>query len=308
MNFHIGIKSDPILHRYSYPWLFEFMLNNDVHYLQLGSFFELYSLELDYFRELRASAEEYDVSISSCFTAHRELGGFFAGNKYFEKVAKVNYKRFIDVASVLGASYVGSNPGAVFRDRPDSKRPGIECYLENMKYLMAYAFEKGLRGLTIEPMSCSFEPPSLPEEIRFMMDTLSDYHSAHADTVPVYLCGDISHGVRDQSGRTVADNESLFEGAIGSMCEFHFKNTDSMYNHTFGFSLAEPDRGIVTLERVRRCVFDNSALWPVDPVIGYLEINGPKVGRDYLDYLLEGQLQESVDALKAVFRRSPDMK
>jgi hypothetical protein len=47
-----------------------------------------------------------------------------------------------------------------------------------------------------------------------------------------------------------------------------------------------------------KTVFDiarrRAAYWPVREVVGYLEIGGPKLGRDYSDYKLERQLEESI--------------
>ena len=72
----IGVKSDPILYRYNFEWLFEIMNKTGTEYLQLGSFFELYSVEDDYFHMLKEKADEHKIQIKSVFTAHRELGGF----------------------------------------------------------------------------------------------------------------------------------------------------------------------------------------------------------------------------------------
>jgi hypothetical protein len=44
-------------------------------------------------------------------------------------------------------------------------------------------------------------------------------------------------------------------------------------------------------------------LFPVKYPIGYLEISGPKTGRDYSDRLLRKSLSESLLALKNVFEK-----
>ncbi|MBI4976746.1 MAG: hypothetical protein HZC28_04650 [Spirochaetes bacterium] len=292
----IGIKSDPVEYRYSYDWLFDFLERHEIRYMQLGSFFELYSLEDDYFKRLRDNALAHRVTIKSVFTSHRELGGFFTGEKAIEKVARRNYERLIEIASLLGADYAGSNPGAAYRDRESAKDAGIECYLSHMKELMGYAKYRGLKALTIEPMSCHAEPPSLPEEIDYMLRTLGGHHRTDPFTVPVYLCGDISHGVADRNRRVLHDNYELFAMEIPYMCEFHFKNTDSAFDKTFGFTDEETGRGIVDLKRVFTMVAEGQ--WPVDEVVGYLEIGGPKLGRDYSDHLLESQLAGSFDNLR----------
>jgi len=301
MAIGIGVKSDPVEYRYSYEWLFELMRRQGVTLLQLGSFFELYDLPEEYFAELRSLAHTYGIRIKSVFTAHRELGGFFTGNIRLEQVARKNFETLIRAASVLGADFVGSNPGAVYRDRPEEKSRGLERYAAHMKELSHLAKELGLKGLTVEPMSCLAEPPSTPEEVRSLMTLLGDYHAKHQEsTVPFYLCGDVSHGVMDRDFKLVHGNLELFELGIPWMCEFHFKNTDAVFGSTFGFGPEERKQGIVKVEEVVAIARRNATAWPVQDVVGYLEIGGPKIGRDYSDHLLEKQLTESLSHIQSV--------
>lgn len=313
MTLELGIKSDPIEYRYSFDWLFNLMDRLDVRHMQLGSYFELYQLPDVYFTELRRRAADSGIRISSCFTAHRELGGFYTGNAHLERVARRNYERLIRIGGIVGADYVGSNPGAVYRDRPQDKAGGIACYLRHMRELQHIAAEEGLSGLTLEPMSSQFEPPSLPHEIDHMMDTLNASGmgasgmgargtnasgAGRPATVPAYVCGDVSHGVADADGNVVHSNIDLFKHAIPHMAEFHFKNTDERFDSTFGFTADERARGIVDPAEIVRIARTNMDRWPVERVVGYLEIGGPKLGRDYSDPLLDGMLAESVSYLK----------
>ncbi len=302
MQISLGIKSDPIHYRYSYDWLFDLMDELDLRYLQLGSFPELYSLEDGFFLSLKERAAARGVMIKSCFSSYRELGGFFSGDRYLQKVSRRNYERYIEIASLVGADSVGSNPGSVYRDRLESKDQGIQIYLDNMKELMALACDEGLEFLSIEPMSCLAEPPSLPEELDHMLGTLHTHHqSAGGSTVPVYVCADISHGVADSSGRVIHDNWSLFENQIPFMAEFHLKNTDARFNATFGFSPEDLPSGIVDLSRLRRIIDRNQENFPLDHIVGYLELVGPKLGRDYSDYLLRDKIVESVVHIRSFF-------
>lgn len=302
MKFELGVKSDPIEYRYSFEWLFALMRERGVANLQLGSFFELYQLEDGWFVDLRATAASYGISIRSVFTAHRELGGFFSGDPAMERVARRNYERLIEAAALVGASYVGSNPGAVPRDRMSAKAGGIRRYLDFMKEMMAVARGLGLKALTIEPMSCGAEPPSAPEEIRSMLGELAAHHAREpGGTVPAYLCGDISHGLADSEKRVLHSNVELFELELPMMCEFHIKNTDPVFGSTFGFGEEERRRGIVDLAELARIVLGRSSDWPVPLVVGYLEIGGPKLGRDYSDHLLGDRLAESLEAIEAAF-------
>ncbi len=160
---------------------------------------------------------------------------------------------------------------------------------------------KGLKGLNIEPMSCRAEPPTFPEETDYLLTTLQTYHQQRPSTVPVYLCGDISHGYADEQGHVIYDHYSLFQHHIPYMVEFHFKNTDSIFHSTFGFTREEQEKGIVDLERVKKLIESHEAQWPVEEVVGYLEIGGPKLGRDYSDCQLETLLEGSFQSLIDVF-------
>lgn len=300
----LGLKTDPINTRYSYEWLFDLLAEEKIRFVQLGSFFELYHLETDFFHEVRGAAEERGLRIKSVFTAHRELGGFFVGDPRWERAARRNYEKLIAVAQAVGADYCGSNPGAVPRDRLASKTAGIACYLAHMRELMAVGRGAGLKGLTVEPMSCLAEPPSTPEEIEQMLGALEAWHRSHRETtVPVYLCGDISHGVADDSGRVIHTNEDLFRMQIPRMAEFHFKNTDPLFHSTFGFDPDEEKRGIVDLRALRDLCLARAGRWPVEEVVGYLEISGPKVGRDYSDPQLGAVLRSSLRRLREVFEK-----
>jgi ribulose-phosphate 3-epimerase len=305
MKIHLGIKTDPIQNRYSYDWLFRFMEDRGIPHLQLGGFFELPLVDDGFFLELRKKALRCGIRIKSVFSSHRETSGFFYDDKYMEKAARLIYEKFIHAGSLVGAAYVGTSAGSLPRDLMDKKETGIERYFFHMKELMHLAKEKGLEALTIEVMSCSAEPPVFPEEIDRFTTYLSDYHEKNPkSTVPVYLLGDISHGFADRNEKVIYDNYELFEHSIPRMCEFHFKNTDAIFNSTFGFSekTGNPETdGIVDLARLRAIVDRNESKWPVAEVTGYLEIPGPKLGRDYSDYKLENMLHDSFEAIKKHF-------
>jgi len=301
MALELGIKSDPIEYRYSFDWLFKLMQEQSVQFLQVGTFFELYSLDDEWFLELRALAKTYGIKIKSVFTAHRELGGFFSGDGRMEKAARKNYERLIEVAAVLGADTVGSNPGAVFRDRMTYKPAGIECYKRNMQELSHYAYSLGLKALTIEPMSCLAEVPTLPGEVASLMGELAAYYDSNKSTsVPFYLCGDVSHGYADSEKKVIHGNMELFDRFLPLMCEFHFKNTDAIFGSTFGFGPQDLQKGIVDVAEIVRLVRRRHSELPVDEFVGYLEIGGPKLGRDYSDMLLGAQLAQSLGHIKSI--------
>ena len=302
MKLNLGIKSDPVNYRYSFPWLFRLMAEEGVTELQLGSFFEIYHLDDSYFAKLRKQAADHGVRIDSLFTAHRELGGFFREDPEWVPVARRNYERFIEIGALLGARAVGSNPGALPRDLMGLKEAGIERYLGHMKELMHFARDRGIEWLTIEPMSCLAEPPTIPSEIAHMGEILTDYHHAHASsTSKVGYCSDISHGYVDQQGERGFSHIELFEATLPWMYEVHLKNTDTVFGSTFGFEPMNLENGIVDVSVFRDILLSKADQCPVDEMTAYLEIGGPKLGRDYSDCQLEDQLRQSIRYLKDAF-------
>ena len=303
LTLRIGVKTDPTHYRFSYEWLFRLLAEEGVKYVQLGTFFEIYQLPDEYFIQLRSQAEDFGLVIHSIFTAHRELGGFFIDRPGWESVARRNYERLIEVGSLVRAGSVGSNPGAVYRDRMKTKQRGIECYIRHMKELMGYAHEKGVPWLTVEPMSCLAEPPTLPAEIRLMADQLQAHHDEHREnTARPGFCADIAHGYADQEGRVVHDHLELLEVTLPYLYEIHLKNTDRRYCSTFGFGPQERCSGMIRIEPVRDMLLANARTLPVDQLVGYLEIGGPKLGRDYSDKELADQLRASLRYLGEVWR------
>jgi len=302
----LGIKTDPIEYRYSYPWLFRLAAEEGVEYIQLGSTFEFYLLPDDFFHWMREQAERAGVRLYSLFTAHRELGGFFRNEPGWEEVARRLFERYIQIGGILGAQSVGHNPGAVLRDEMHTKPQGIARYLKHFRELMHFAHEQGVPWLTIEPMSCLAEPPTLPEEIRQMGQELAAYHNQHPHTTArMGFCADVSHGYADEQGSVVWDNLQTFEATLPYLYEVHLKNTDALFHTTFGFSQEERARGVVQVERFRDLLHASAHLLPVDRVVGYLEISGPKLGRDYSDIHLEKALRESLRYLRATWCAPP---
>jgi ribulose-phosphate 3-epimerase len=171
-----------------------------------------------------------------------------------------------------------------------------------MKLLGEHARRCGLKALTLEPMSSSFEPPSTPEEIDWICGELARHHQANPGrSVPTYVCADISHGLCDEHRAVVVSNTELFTAGARWMAEFHFKNTEADYGATFGFSEAECARGIVELPRFRELCAATANAWPVQEMVGYLELPGPKLGRNYTDGKLGAALRSSLASLRAVF-------
>lgn len=181
------------------------------------------------------------------------------------------------------------------------KKSGINCYIENMKSLMEKAYFEGIEWLTIEPMSCLAEPPTLPDEIDSLARELNNFHAVTPRTCRVGFCGDSSHGYADRNGKTVWDNIQLLKAGVPYLYEIHLKNTDSRFDSTFGFSEEERQKGIVNIPSLRDFLFANAGELPVSELTGYFETGGPKTGRDYSDWLLEDQLRSSLRYLRENF-------
>ncbi len=292
LSFTIGLKTDPILYRYSFDWLFDLLVDEGIPLVQLGSFFELYQLDDAFFVELREKAESRGLRIQSVFTAHRELGGFFAGDPDWERVARKSFERLIEVGALVGASHVGSNPGAVHRDRMDLKPAGIACYLKHMADLLTYAGQLGVECLTIEPMSCLAEPPTTPAELASMAPRL-DGNRAPGDARIGY-CADTSHGYADENRKVVWPHLELLEAAVPYLEELHLKNSDAVYHSTFGFNDAERAAGVIDLQQVAARLEANADKLPRKDIPAYLELPGPKLGRDYSDAELVSELRASL--------------
>jgi ribulose-phosphate 3-epimerase len=139
---------------------------------------------------------------------------------------------------------------------------------------------------------------------------LAAYHAAHPkSTAKPGYCADVAHGYADASKKVIFDNLQLLEAALPYTCEIHLKNTDKLFNSTFGFSPTEQERGIVKVPDVRDFLLARAAALPVQTLIGYLEIGGPKTGRDYSDCDLEQALRGSLRHIKETFptRAAPTM-
>lgn len=296
MTVELGIKSDPVLYRYSFDWLFDLMSELEVPHLQLGSWTEMYWLPDRSFERLRSSATSRGVSITSCFTSLRELGGLLSSDPDLQAVAAERYKRLIDIGAIVGARSVGSNPGAILRDRMEEKPAAIERYLTAMEEIRLYAERAGIEVLTLETMSSIAEPPTTKDEITYFMERLNPEPSS--PSVPIYICSDVSHGYADDTGTAVQSNLELFEHAIPWTWEIHLKNTDSRFHSTFGFG-SEP--GIVDLGEIARLISSHAGAFPTDRLIAYLELPGPKLGRDYADNQLESQFRSSFGAIHREF-------
>ncbi len=301
LQLELGLKTDPIEYRQSFPWLFRLLREVGVNRVQLGTFFELYHLPDEWFVQLRGVAAEFGIEISSLFTAHRELGGLFRTDPAWHTVARNNLRRLVEIGALLGCDCVGHNAGAVMRDEMERKADGLRRHIEFMKELLDYAGTLGVGCLTLEPMSCPAEPPAVPGEIRWIGEELGRWSAAHPGASAFGYCADVSHGIVDSNGDLLHPPLEVLEAALPWLRELHLKNTDARLEHTFGFAPGEVDAGIVDPGGVRDFLLEHAGRLPVPRLTGYLEIGGPKLGRDHSDRELERELRESLRFLQRTF-------
>ena len=301
LQLRLGLKADPIEYRYSYEWLFRLMAEEGVQHLQLGTFFELYQLPDQWLLRLRDCAKDFGIAISSILTSHRELGGYFQTETAWHRVARKNHERLIEIGGLLGAKSVGSNPGSTLRDQLGAKSEGMKRYLRNLKELLLLARRLRVERLTMEPMSCLAEPPTLPEEIAGWARELEAFRKDHAEAAAFGYCVDVSHGYADKDRVIRHDHMALIAACLPWTTELHLRNTDASYTATFGFTEEERKKGIVDAAAIRDLLLCKADLLPVEELVGYLEIGGPKLGRDYTDGALAEQLRGSLKYLRETF-------
>jgi len=305
LTWTLGLKTDPIETRYSYPWLFRLLAEEGVRHVQLGTFFELYQLPDSFFLQLRGQAAEHGIAISSVFTAHRELGGWFRFEPGFLNVSRKNLRRLIEVGGLVGAESVGFNAGAVLRDRPQDLKPGHTAFQREFTDALRFARDRGVGTLTLEPMSTWAEPPTLPEEIKAMGQTFAAVHAADPyGTARFGYCLDVAHGYLNPAGVVVHDHWALMEATLPWLHELHLKNTDARYHSTFGFGPGT-ENGIIDLAAVHHFVSGKLADLGIPGPIAYLEVGGPKVGRDNTDSQLEAELRASLRAIQNLTTDAP---
>ena len=141
-----------------------------------------------------------------------------------------------------------------------------------------------------------------------MAEELAAYQQSTPGTAQIGYCSDISHGYFNQDKSVCINHIDLFKASLPWLYEVHLKNTDALYGSTFGFEPKNVEKGIVDLAEIRKLIDDNSDLIPVETLHCYLEIGGPKLGRDYSDHELDYQLRASLEYIKEHFMQAAPAK
>ena len=87
----------------------------------------------------------------------------------------------------------------------------------------------------------------------------------------------------------VSITSQLLEATLPYLYELHLKNTDAAFNSTFGFTRQDRQKGIIDVAPIPPAAAGEQRRLPVQGLAGYLEIGGPKLGRDYCDPKLEAR-------------------
>ena len=303
MTVHVGVKSDPIENRYSFDWLFGLMAEQHVGWLQLGSSFPFFHAEAEWFRDLSRRAERRGIRIESTYSSYREMTGFFAADPHLEAASRFAWERLIQVAVVGGRLFRGIELrlGAPRPPRREGARPravlpppeGALAHREGRRPLGAVhrAHVVALRA-AIDPRG---DGPGDPGNGR-----------VPRGRSPPARCPSSSAPTSPTASRTATGGWWSTTGACSRRASRTRASSTSRTPTTgstgpSGSPRRSARRGIVDLERFRALIDANADRFPVQELVGYLELPGPKTGRDYTDNLLGSALGESLAALKAVF-------
>jgi sugar phosphate isomerase/epimerase len=204
------------------------------------------------------------------------------------EVAKIFFKRAIDMTSEMGVEEIGTPLGGMSdRDSNDEKRKE-EIYswtIESVHELCRHAKLRGLKRIVIEPTPLATEIPynvsgtvKLIEELRGRTD------------VPVGILLDWGHVLYEPLMKNEAKMELWLEKCKDYIQCFHLQQTDGQLDRHWSFTRA----GIVDPEYVENV----SEKYKVRDLIQYLEILYPF---EVTDAFVRDDMRKTVD----IVRRSP---
>ena len=110
---------------------------------------------------------------------------------------------------------------------------------------------------------CNKAVDALPSELVEIAGELSAYHLRFPDdTARVGYCFDISNGYIDKDRVQRHSTIELLKTALPHVTELHLKNTNSLLESTFGFTLEDKTRGIVDAASVRDYLLTHADVLP----------------------------------------------
>ncbi len=193
-------------------------------------------------KRISAACDRYGTRVTSTFT-----GAFTRVNHLAHPDAEVRahwvgwFKRFADLSVDLGASAMGSHFGIfTHRDNGDSLRRE-ERRRQNITHwheIAAYAKDKGLSGLTWEPMSISREQG----------ETLAECHRLQRDVnvgapLPFGICLDVDHGDVSSADPADTDPYAWLTSFAAESPQIHLKQSSKDKGGHWPFTKANNERG-----------------------------------------------------------------
>jgi len=192
-----------------------------------------------------AAVAKYDITIHTLMTGGlTRLGLLMSPYEELRAMWFTWYKRFIDLAAVLGARAVGSHLGILsFRDLNDLTRyrARVDEAIALWQELSFYAQEKGLAYLFFETMSIPREMGYTVEEAQALYTRLNERAG-----VPIRLCLDVGHAPHPAERDPYLWLERL--GAFAPL--IHLQQTEQGHSRHWPFTPEYNARGIVEPRRV----------------------------------------------------------
>lgn len=200
MQINFGINTGFALNRYTAPEQWIPLVRNELGLDKVQFTADLLNLSMPdklvkrIGEQTRQLADKHGVSIVSAFTsAFTRVNHFSHPDPEIREYWVDWFKKFIDLAKLLGATSIGSHLGIL--TVPDLKNPEIrqirfQQTLDCWKQIAEYGYEQDLEFLTWEPMSIAREYGETIQESRRIQDCLNKAKTA----IPVLMCLDVDHG------------------------------------------------------------------------------------------------------------------
>mgnify|MGYP001204247268 CR=1 FL=1 len=183
------------------------------------------TLVMNLVERTRNLVDQYEIEVESAFTsAFTRVNHFSHPDTAMREYWIDWFKKFIDIAILLGAKSVGSHFGILTVPDLKNKKIREKRFQQNVdcwKSIAKYGEEKGLRFLTWETMSIPREYGETIVEAKKIQDHLNNSNFA----IPMLMCLDVDHG--DLSSENPDDTDPyVWLETFGSQCpQVHLKQS-----------------------------------------------------------------------------------
>lgn len=224
--------------------------------------------------KIRKYAEKYNVIIWDYYTgmATHRFHGLSHSDERVRKRMKEWIIRAIDLARIMGASYIGGHwdaiPVEVLEDEEETKKRVKNVYKE-FRELSLIVKEKGLLGISNEQMYIPSEKPwTLEEAEEFLIQVNKDN-----DGAPVYITIDVGHQAGMHyglNGESLLYTEWLKKYAVFSPI-IHLQQTTQESSSHWPFTKDYNQKGQVKIEEVLAAIKYSYENYKNNPVSYYLK-------------------------------------